>query len=75
MSEIKHDLQVFEVPPREVGVRDHFNLSLALLGNLNSITEVSDTTIHLDLVLEEFLECRYVEDLIACRLRSIDDEL
>lgn len=68
-------LQVLEVSARELGVCDHLNLSIADLGDLNDITEVSDTSINLDLVLEELLECGDIEDLVGGRLGSVDDEL
>ncbi len=51
------------------------NLSITDLGDLNDIAEVSDTAVNLDLVLEELLESGNVEDLVAGRLRSVDDEL
>lgn len=67
--------QVLEVSARELGVCDNLDLSLALLGDLDGITEVSNTAVDLDLVLEELLEGGDVEDLVACGLRSVDDEL
>lgn len=54
---------------------DNLDLSLALLGDLDGITEVSDTAVNLDLVLEELLKGGDVEDLVAGGLRSVDDEL
>ena len=54
---------------------DNLNLSLANLRDLDGITEVSNTAVDLDLVLEELLEGGDVEDLVASRLRSVDDEL
>jgi hypothetical protein len=68
-------LQVLEISPRELSVRNNLNLALSLLGDLHDVTEVSDTAIDLYLVLEELLECRDIEDLVAGGLRSIDDEL
>jgi len=56
-------------------VGNNLNLSLALLGDLNDIAEVANAAINLDLVLEELLEGGDVEDLVACGLRSVDDEL
>jgi hypothetical protein len=67
--------QVLEISARELRVRNNLDLSIANLGDLDSISEVSDTAINLDLVLKELLEGGDVEDLVACRLRSIDDEL
>lgn len=67
--------QVLEVSPRELGVCGNLNLSIAKILDLHDITEVPDTAVNLDLVLEELLEGGDVEDLVACRLRSVDDEL
>jgi hypothetical protein len=68
-------LQVLEISPRELGVRNDFNLALSLLRDLYSIAKVSDAAINLYLVLEELLESRDVEDLVAGGLRSVDDKL
>ena len=67
--------QVLEVSSRELGVCGNLNLSIAKILDLHDITEVPDTAVNLDLVLEELLEGGDVEDLVACRLRSVDDEL
>ena len=67
--------QVLEISARELRVRNDLDLSIANLGDLDDISEVSDTAINLDLVLEELLEGGDVEDLVAGGLRSIDDEL
>lgn len=67
--------QVLEVSSRELGVCGNLNFSIANILDLNDITEVSDTAVNLDLVLEELLEGGDVEDLVACGLRSVDDEL
>ena len=56
-------------------MRGNLNLSIADILDLNDIAEVSDTAVNLDLVLKELLEGGDVEDLVACRLRSVDDEL
>ena len=67
--------QVLEVSSRELGVCGNLNLSIAKILDLHDITEVPDTAVNLDLVLKELLEGGDVEDLVACRLRSVDDEL
>ena len=67
--------QVLEVSSRELGVRSDFNLSITEVLDQHDISEVADTVVNLDLVLEELLEGGNVEDLVACRLRSVDDEL
>jgi len=51
------------------------DLAVADLLDGDGIPEVSDTAIDLDLVLKELLESSGVEDLVAGRLRSVDDEL
>jgi hypothetical protein len=56
-------------------VRSDFNLPIAEVLDQHNITKISDTVVNLDLVLEELLECGNIEDLVASRLRSIDDEL
>jgi len=56
-------------------VRNDLDLSVTNLGDLNGLTEVANTAVNLDLVLEELLEGGDVEDLVAGGLRSVDDEL
>lgn len=51
------------------------DLALTLLSNNNIVTEVVSSALDLDAVLEELLEGGDVEDLVAGRLRSIDDVL
>jgi hypothetical protein len=67
--------QVLEVSSRELGVRSDLNFSIADILDLYGIAKVSDTAVDLDLVLKELLEGGDVEDLVACGLRSVDDEL
>jgi hypothetical protein len=74
-SEMGRHVQVLEVSSREVDVRNNLDLSVADLGDLHNIAEVTDAAVDLDLVLEELLEGGDVEDLVACGLRSVDDEL
>lgn len=52
-----------------------FDLAVTGLGDDDLVTEVADTALDLDAVVEELLEGRDVEDLVACGLRSVDDEL
>jgi len=56
-------------------VRCDLNLPIAEILDQHDIAEVSDTVINLDLVLKELLKGGDVEDLVACGLRSVDDEL
>lgn len=51
------------------------DLAVALLGDLDSVAEVADTPIDLDPLVQEFLEGRDIEDLVAGRLGCVDDEL
>jgi hypothetical protein len=67
--------QVLEVSSRELGVRSDLDLPIAEILDQHNVAEVSDTVVNLDLVLEELLEGGDVEDLVACRLRSVDNEL
>lgn len=67
--------QVLEVSSGELLVSNDLDLALALLGDLDHIAEVSDAAVNLDLVLEELLEGRDVEDLVRRRLGGVDDEL
>jgi len=56
-------------------VRSDLNFPVTEVLDQHDISEVADTIVNLDLVLEELLEGGNVEDLVACRLRSVDDEL
>ena len=56
-------------------MRSDLNLSVTDILDLHDVAEVSDTAVNLDLVLKELLEGGDVEDLVACGLRSVDDEL
>ena len=53
----------------------HLDLALSLLANLNGVAQVPDAAVYLDLVVEEFLKGRDIEDLVRGGLRSVDDEL
>ena len=54
---------------------DDDNLALTLLGDLDGISQVSNTVLNLDLLAQELLEGIDVEDLVADWLRSVDNEL
>ena len=54
---------------------NNLDLAIADLGDDNLVTEVADTALDLDAVVEELLKGRDVEDLVAGRLRSVDHEL
>lgn len=51
------------------------DLSITDVLDLDLIAKVTNTVIDLDLVLEELLEGRDVEDLVAGRLRGVNDVL
>ena len=69
------NVQVLEVTTRERNVSDNLDLAITRLGDVDLVTEVTDTALDLDAVVEELLEGRDVEDLVARGLRGVDDEL
>lgn len=68
-------LQVLEVATGEGDVGDDLDLAIASLGDDDLVAEVADTALDLDAVVEELLEGRDIEDLVARGLRSVDDVL
>jgi hypothetical protein len=56
-------------------VGNNLDLAIAGLGDHDVLTEVTDTALDLDAVVEELLEGRDIEDLVASGLRSVDNEL
>lgn len=68
-------VQVLEVAARELVVGNDLNLAITDLGDLDGLAEVADAALNLDLLGEELLEGRDVEDLVAGGLRSVDNEL
>ena len=54
---------------------DNLDLAITRLRDVDLVTEVTDTALDLDAVVEDLLEGRDVEDLVARGLRSVDDEL
>ena len=71
----KGNVQVLEVAARELVVGNDLDLALALLGDLDGLAEVADAALNLDLLVQELLEGRDIEDLVAGGLRGVDDEL
>ena len=67
--------QVLQIPPRELRVGNHLDLPIALLANLHDIPQVPHAVVHLDLVVQEFLEHGNIEDFVRGGLGGIDDEL
>lgn len=68
-------LQVLEVPAGELIVGNDLDLAVTLLGDLDGLAEVADATLNLDLLVQELLKSGDIEDLVAGRLGSVDDEL
>jgi hypothetical protein len=68
-------VQVLEVAARQLVVGDDLDLAIGSGGDLDDLAEVSDAAVNLDLLVEELLEGRNVEDLVAGGLGSVDDEL
>lgn len=54
---------------------NNLDSALANLGDHDVFTEVADAALDLDAVVEELLEGRDIEDLVASRLGSVDNEL
>jgi hypothetical protein len=53
-------------------VRDDLELSIANLLDVDVVAEVVGPAFDLDAVVQELLECRQVEDLVADRLAAVD---
>jgi hypothetical protein len=71
----KKYVQVLEVTTGELVVSGDLDLALTLLLDNDVVTKVVGAALDLDAVLEELLEGSDIEDLVAGRLRSIDDVL
>ena len=56
-------------------MRNNNDLPLTLLGDLDRVTQVTNTVVDLDFVVQELLERTHIEDLVGGGLRCIDDEL
>lgn len=54
---------------------DDLDLTVAGLGDEYVLAEVADAALDLDAVVQELLEGRDVEDLVARGLRGVDHEL
>lgn len=72
---IDKNSQVLQVAAGEGDVSNNLDLAIAGLGDDNVLTEVTDTALDLDAVVEELLEGGDIEDLVASGLRSVDNEL
>jgi len=69
------NLQILEVPTRKVILRNDLNLAIGHLLHHNNVAEVAGPAIDLDALLEKLFEGVDIENLVACGLRGIDDEL
>lgn len=74
-SSSKEDVQVLEVAARQLVVGNDLDLAVGSGGDDNVVAQVVGAALNLDVVLEELLEGGDIEDLVASRLRSVDDEL
>ena len=68
-------IQVLEVATREGNVSNDLDLAITGLGDDDLVTEVTNTALDLDTVVDELLEGGDIEDLVASRLGGVDDEL
>ena len=69
------NVQIFQVPARELCVCDDLDLPISLLADLHRITEIVRPVVDLYLIMKELLERRDVEDLVGGGLGGIDDKL
>ena len=54
---------------------NNLDLALADLRDLDLVAEVADTALNLDLLVQELLKGRDIEDLVRGGLLGVDDEL
>ena len=66
-------IQVLEVATREGNVSNDLDLAITGLGDDDLVTEVTNTALDLDTVVEELLEGGDIEDHVASRLGGVDD--
>lgn len=69
------NIQVLQVAAGERDVRDDLDLSIADLRDGNVVAQVARAAFDLDAVVEELLERREVEDLVADGLAAVDGVL
>ena len=67
--------QVFQVSSRELSVCNDFDLPFTLLANLDRVAQITHAIVDLDLVVQELLKGRNVENLVRSGLGGVDDEL
>lgn len=54
---------------------DNFDFTIANLGDGDAVTKVASSTLNLDAIVEEFLECGKIENLVADWLGAVDGVL
>jgi hypothetical protein len=69
------NVQILEVPPGEVAVRDDLDLVAADLADGDVVAQVARAALDLDAVVQELLERGQVVDFVGDRLGAVDDEL
>ena len=69
------NVQVLQIPPRKVGVRNNLDLAVANLRDGDDIAEIADSAFDLDAVVQELLEGRHIKDFVAGGLGGVDCEL
>lgn len=74
-SRIEGSVQVLEVPPGEVAVRDDLDLVAADLADGDVVAQITRAAIDLDAVVQELLERGKVVDFVGDGLGAVDDEL
>ena len=56
--------QIFQVSSRELSVCNDFDLPFTLLADLDRVAQITYAIVDLDLVVQELLKGRNVEDLV-----------
>ena len=56
-------------------MRNDLNLPITLLADLYGIPQIPNTIVDLDLIMQELLEGRDIENFVGGGLRGIDDKL
>ena len=52
-------------------MRHHFDLAISSLGDVDAVAEIAGAALDFDAVVEEFLECGEIEDLVADGLGAV----
>jgi len=54
---------------------DDLDLAITRLGDLDIVTQVANTAVDLDAIMQELLECSDIKNLVVRWLRGVDDIL